>query len=142
MVEAKLTLIIVAKFEEILRLNKELQRFTQLHGIGPDQVFKLELILDELINNVIKHGEPKVPPRSIFITMSKDNECIEVEFSDDATLFNPLNQPEPALDSPLEERPVGGLGVHLVRKLSDEVKYSVHNGRNLIQFSLALDETA
>jgi serine/threonine-protein kinase RsbW len=55
---------------------------------------------------------------------------VEMQIEDDGAPFNPLELPEPAVDSPLDARPVGGLGVHLVRRLMDEVVYSRVGDRN------------
>jgi serine/threonine-protein kinase RsbW len=57
---------------------------------------------------------------------------IRVEVEDDATPFNPLEVPAPDLDRPLDERLVGGLGIHLVRQVMDGLDYQRLDGKNLV----------
>jgi len=55
-----------------------------------------------------------------------------VEVSDNGKPFNPLDHPEPDLNQPLEERPIGGLGIHLIRKFVDQLAYRRDAGRNIL----------
>ena len=67
----------------------------------------------------------------IEISLFSDDERVTVEISDDGRPFNPLTELEPPdVDAPLGDRPIGGLGVHLVRTLMDEMHYSRQDGKN------------
>jgi len=55
-----------------------------------------------------------------------------VEVEDDGRQFNPLELPEPDLEKKLEERPIGGLGIHLVRNLMDELEYRRTHNKNIL----------
>ena len=93
-----------------------------------DLVFKIDLVLDELATNIVKYGG-KVS--EIEISLSSEVEAVTIEITDDGRPFDPLNDvAEPDLDSPLNERRAGGLGVHLVRSMMDELHYRREQGKN------------
>ncbi|HEX4193960.1 MAG TPA: ATP-binding protein, partial [Stellaceae bacterium] len=60
----------------------------------------------------------------------REGEMIVTELSDDGRAFDPLNAPPPDLDSAIEDRRIGGLGVHLVKTMMDDVTYAYRDGRN------------
>jgi serine/threonine-protein kinase RsbW len=60
---------------------------------------------------------------------------LTIEFGDDGQAFNPLDRVAPDLSEPLESRPVGGLGLHMIRELADEAHYSRRDGRNVVRLS-------
>jgi len=87
-----------------------------------DLAFSANLCLEELITNTILHGLKGAANRFIHVRISISNEWLEILLKDDAPRFDPFNQaPRPNLDLDITERPVGGLGVHLVKTLMDEV---------------------
>ena len=59
-----------------------------------------------------------------------------MEFTDDGLAFNPIAQPLPDLEADIDERPIGGLGVHLVRELAERVDYTRTRGRNILKVIL------
>jgi len=99
----------------------------------PDLAFSANLCLEELITNTIQHGLKGEPDRSIQITMNRSEQWLEIILSDDAPPFDPFAEaPAPDLDLDVDERPIGGLGVHIVKTVMDEAHaYSSGNG-NLI----------
>jgi anti-sigma regulatory factor (Ser/Thr protein kinase) len=87
--------------------------------------------LDEILSNVVRHA---MPSRAAVIEMilSRDENLVRVEVVDDARPFNPLLVPAPDTSSPLELREPGGLGIALVRALTDEVQYERRGDRNRV----------
>lgn len=132
--------VIRADIHEIPGLFARIQRFGADCGIAEAALFKIELALDELINNVIDHGYPGRAPGEIAVRLRCEGDRIDIELSDDADLYDPFGIATPDLDADIEDRPLGGLGVHLVRSLMSEARYRVVDGRNSIQLSLALKE--
>ena len=93
-----------------------------------DLVFKVNLVLEELGVNVVNHGGDA---SEIEVLLAVSPDTVTVEIVDDGQPFNPLTDaPEPDLDSALEDRPIGGLGVFLVREMMDELHYSREDGKN------------
>ncbi len=98
-----------------------------------DLAFSANLCLEELITNTILHGLKGAADRFIHVRMSISDEWLEILLKDDAPRFDPFMQaPRPNLDLDINERPIGGLGVHLVKKLMDDVHAYYDDTGNLI----------
>lgn len=83
--------------------------------------FSVNLCLEEIIVNIIKHGLREAPGHTIHVRIRASDEILEIIIEDDAPRFDPFAQvPEPRLDLGIDQRPVGGLGVYMVKHLMDE----------------------
>lgn len=100
------------------------------HALTPEMVFDINVVLDELISNIIKYGYSDDAAHEIRVKLSATDTAVEIGIEDDGKAFDPFALPEPDLSLPLAERPVGGLGVHFVRKLMTDVQYKRENNRN------------
>ncbi len=99
----------------------------------PDLAFTVNLCLEELITNTIQHGLKGAPDRQILMRLSRSEEWLEVMLKDDAPPFDPfVEAPAPELESEVDARTVGGLGVHLVKTLMDDVRAFYDGSGNLI----------
>jgi len=99
----------------------------------PDLAFSANLCLEELITNTIQYGLANAPDHLIQIRIIRTREWLEILVKDDAPQFDPFNQvAQPDLDASVEDRPIGGLGVHLVRSLMDDASASYDGTGNLI----------
>lgn len=98
----------------------------------PDElVFKVKLAVEELGLNIIDHGYGNDDSREVEIRLSSHDGALTIEFIDEAPPFDPLSEtPAPDTSAGIEERPIGGLGVFLVRKMMDEVNYVREGNRN------------
>ncbi|MCP4560799.1 MAG: ATP-binding protein [Bosea sp.] len=99
-------------------------------------VFKLNLALDELITNTIAYGYAERKDGEIDIEMRRHDDRVVVRLIDQAVAFDPFEVAVADTTSSLEDRPVGGLGIHFVRTLIDEVSYSRDDDRNVITLTL------
>jgi anti-sigma regulatory factor (Ser/Thr protein kinase) len=91
--------------------------------IGSQDQFDLRLAVEEVTANVMMHGYEERSPGPLEIAFCADGEQVTVTISDRAAPFDPEQAPPPDLLAPPEERPVGGLGWHLVRQIVDQVVY-------------------
>jgi serine/threonine-protein kinase RsbW len=121
---------------EIPRLASTLEYFAEVGNIPSKALFRLNLALDELLTNVISYGYPEQRVGEIRIRVRFDGSRIEVRLADDALAFDPFSVPDPDVSSGLDERPIGGLGVHFVRTLMDEVSYSREGRENIVIIAL------
>lgn len=135
----RLDLVLKAQRSELPMLLTHVSRFAAENGIPPDAAFKMELAVDELANNVIDHGYPTGKAGEICISLAHHGSRVTIDFFDDACLFDPLGVPEPDMSSDIEARSPRGLGIHLVRSLMTESRYSVEGRHNRISLGLALD---
>lgn len=92
----------------------------------------LNLVLEELITNTIFYGYEDQNEHLIKIEMSFENQVITLKIEDDGKEFNPLLMAEPNIELSVQDREIGGLGIHFVRKLMDEVSYSRMNNKNIL----------
>lgn len=92
----------------------------------------MNLALEELVTNTISYGCSDGREHAITISLHLEGADLHMRVEDDAMAFNPLEREAPDLNAPLEERPIGGLGVHLVRKLMDDVRYERTGTHNVL----------
>ena len=124
------------QLSEIERLARIVHDFGRRHQIEPQIIYTMKLALDEILTNIISYAYDDAKEHIIVIRLSLDQEKWTVEVEDDGRPFNPLNAPEPDTKQLLGERPIGGLGIHLVRKLIDELEYRRQNDRNILVMRL------
>lgn len=103
-------------------------------GGDDDTAGDLVLAVNEAVTNVLLHGYDEQPGTVSMCVEAHDRDLL-VHLSDDAPLFDPTTVPTPDVNLPLEDRPLGGLGVHMMRQLSDELVYRVtETGKNELTF--------
>ena len=127
------------RFEEIEKLANAVNKALP----DRDLAFSVNLCLEELITNTILHGLKGAADRFIHVQISASNDWLEILLKDDAPRFDPFMQaPRPNLDLDINERPIGGLGVHLVKKLMDDVHTYYDGTGNLFVLYKALRHQA
>jgi anti-sigma regulatory factor (Ser/Thr protein kinase) len=120
------------KVSEIERFNQTLAEFGRRHGLAPKVVHDLNLALEEILTNIISYGYTDNREHEIKVRLSMQPGEVKAEVEDDGQPFNPLEVPEADTAQSLEERTIGGLGIHLVRKLMDGLEYKRQGDRNLL----------
>lgn len=91
---------------------------------------RANLVLEELVLNTLTHGDTS-GLTVIDLELESENQALTIRLSDDGSPFNPLTDaPEPDVTLPLAERPIGGLGVYLVRTMGEELEYRREDDRN------------
>jgi sigma-B regulation protein RsbU (phosphoserine phosphatase) len=124
------------RLDEIARVNDEFNAFAEAHEIDTKVRRSLNLVFDELMNNTISYGYDDEGEHEIHVVLRLKGGVLHVTISDDGTPFNPFDISAPDTTLSLEERPIGGLGVHLVRSVMDEVSYQRKGERNVITMSM------
>jgi anti-sigma regulatory factor (Ser/Thr protein kinase) len=93
-----------------------------------DLSFWVNLVLEEMTVNVVNYGGEV---SEIEVSLASDSESITIEITDDGAPFDPLTEaPEPDIEAKMEDRRIGGLGVHIVRTVMDELHYRREEGKN------------
>ena len=93
---------------------------------------KLKIIFDELLNNIISYAYTDDAEHEIEVCLEVVGHRLVVTIADDGLPFNPLTVEPADTISPLADRQVGGLGIHLVRNLVDEATYQRRVDRNVL----------
>jgi len=101
-------------------------------GLDPQKTYQLRLAVEELLTNVIKHGYGTArPDGQVLVDAQVSDHRVTVRLSDTAARFDPVTAPEPTdLDSPLQQRRIGQLGLYLARRAADILSYEYVNGTN------------
>lgn len=120
------------RMDELPRLQQALDAFAEEHGLARQILLELHLILEELVTNVIRHAYQDETEHEISVGLTLEAGRLRIEVEDDGLPFDPRHVPPPDVEAPLEDRPIGGLGLHLVRSLVDELRHRRHEGRNLL----------
>ena len=126
---------------EVERLGQVVAEFAELYHLPPNLGFEINMALEESLTNVISYGYDDSDEHEIMIRLSCKGEEVTAEVEDDGRPFNPLEAAAPDTSKPLEERPVGGLGIHLLRKLMDDVEYKRQQGKNLLAMKKRISST-
>jgi anti-sigma regulatory factor (Ser/Thr protein kinase) len=134
-----LEIVLTNRPEERPRLLRALEAFAAEHRL-PAKVFQAaDLALEEHMTNVFKHAYADTALHEIRVRLSCDGGALYVEVEDDGRAFNPLEAPPVDTSIPLEERPIGGLGIHLMRRFMDELDYRREGARNILRMTKHLE---
>ena len=115
--------VLASRLEGIATLADEMSQWAEEAGVPPKAAAHMNLMLDELITNVVLYGYGEGQPGDIRVEARLAANAMHVVLTDHAPAWDPLQAKAPDLESGIEERAVGGLGVHFVRTLADEVGY-------------------
>jgi anti-sigma regulatory factor (Ser/Thr protein kinase) len=130
--EQVLSAVLVNQLSEIARLGELAARFGEANRISTDDVLAINLVLDEVVINVVKYAFTDGQEHQIPVRLAREGNVVTIRVDDDGRPFNPLEAPPPNLDLPIEERPIGGLGIHIVKSTCDGIEYRREGGRNIL----------
>jgi len=124
------------QLSELDRVVEELEAFLEEAEVPTRARFNINLAVDEFVSNAINYGYPDGRAGEIDIHLARRDDRLAMTLRDDGDAFDPFTAPEPDLDASIEDRRIGGLGVHLVRKLADEFSYRREGERNVVSLTL------
>lgn len=128
-------LVIENRIQELDKLEPFLSHFFEQKSIDMSLLPQLDLALEEAVTNVIMYAYPEGETGTAELTVNVNNKQICSTLTDSGTPFNPLEQQEDNLDVSLEERKIGGLGIHLIKEIMSKVEYEYANGRNVLRMT-------
>jgi anti-sigma regulatory factor (Ser/Thr protein kinase) len=117
---------------ETRRLGAWVEDFAQRLQLSASVRQAFDLALVECVTNIISHSYEDNSEHWVRIRFQSAPGEARVEVEDDGRAFNPLTVPGVDTNAPLESRPIGGLGVYLIRRCMDEVQYRRENERNIL----------
>ena len=127
---ATLDLTVETRLEEMERLAAAVEGLGEEEDWPPALIFQVNLVLEELWLNVLNYGH-EGGSHEVLIRLISDDESLTIELTDDGRPFDPLEDaPVPDTSGELGERHIGGLGIHLVRTMMDELEYRREEGKN------------
>ncbi len=127
-----LTLHVRNKGDAIAPANEAVETWLATQEISPEAIFFASLTVEELVTNCIKYGYDDSAEHTIDIELSVANHTLTITVVDDGHAFDPLAVPAPDMSGAIEDRPIGGLGIHMLRELADNMSYERRDNTNRI----------
>ena len=119
--------------DQIPVLAEFVEQFCVELGLGMDWSFKLNLVLEEAVTNVILYAFPQDEVHTFTVSAEREGDLLTVVLRDNGVPFDPIkNAPQVDITQSAEERQIGGLGIFLIQELMDEVKYAREDGFNVL----------
>ena len=95
-------------------------------------MFEMNLALDELFTNIISYGFQDHQEHIIKVSISVEGDQLQMRIEDDGVPFNPLESEMPDIQCGIEECKIGGWGIHLIKKLMDDIQYQRVADNNIL----------
>lgn len=113
-----------SSLDAIPALAEEIEAWGEQSHIDMQTIFQINLILEELMTNIICYGHQQQAEKTIQLTLyQNDAHQLIITLLDEAPAFNPLQQESASIDADIDDRLIGGLGIHFVRTLTDHIDY-------------------
>jgi serine/threonine-protein kinase RsbW len=127
-----LLLFVPNDLAELELVSRRLEEFGREFKLSVGDVSAVNLAIDEILTNIILYGVPRREDHQVRVYVQLEGNTLTIEIDDGGRPFDPFTIPEPELDAALEDRPVGGLGIHIVRRLMDDMSYRWDDGHNIL----------
>jgi anti-sigma regulatory factor (Ser/Thr protein kinase) len=127
---ASLTLHVPGRVDAVHPATVQAEAWLAEQRVSFEAMYLVSLAIEELVTNCVKYGYRDSKAHTIDVVLSVENGTLTMDVIDDGNPFNPLEAPRPDLSLPIEARPAGGLGLHLLRELADEARYERRDSTN------------
>jgi anti-sigma regulatory factor (Ser/Thr protein kinase) len=128
----------LSRLDQLRPLQAFLEAFCANSGLPRQECLRLNLVLEELFTNTVKHGHRGDCDAPVWIGLTRADGAVQVVYEDKAPPFNPYARlSEPVVDTTVSMRKIGGLGVLLTKELAATRDYAYVFGRNRIRLTLA-----
>ena len=117
------TAIFLTKYEALNDMREFVRQAAEDANMGEGDIYSIQLAVDEACSNIIEHACDGECEEQIEITCTTSDDRLTILVHDHGEPFDPTSAPFPDLDAAIEDRPIGGLGIFLMRQLMDEIRY-------------------
>lgn len=138
--EEDMHIILKNDLGELNRLPQLVKDYVVENQLDNKWIFRLTLVLEEMVTNIISYGYPRGNQSTIEITFTLKDNSLVIMLKDYGQPFNPLTAPEPDTKGSMEERKVGGLGIHLVKNMMDQLSYHREGESNVLVMKKELSQ--
>jgi anti-sigma regulatory factor (Ser/Thr protein kinase) len=128
-----------SSLDELDQLCQNLETFGKKFGLSKKLIFEINLALDELFTNIISYGFKDNQEHTIKVTLKPQNDELCLCIEDDGKPFNPIDFETPNVSCSVEECKIGGLGIHIMKKLMDEVCYERCGDKNVLNLKKKIE---
>lgn len=127
-----MTLNIKNNISELTSLAPFVEQLAEAYDIAPDMTFKINLALDEAMANVVSYAYPEGIEGEISLTADKEDGILVLQITDEGSPFDPTKGGDVDITLSAENRPVGGLGIFLIKQMMDTVDYQRIGKKNVL----------
>ena len=128
------------QLSELKHFKERFNAFAENNGFSKPKRREMNVVFDELLGNIVSYAYTDEQEHTIEVRVEFFGDRLTVTIEDDGIPFNPLEKDTPDTELPLEERKIGGLGIHLVRGLMDDFKYERRETQNVVTLVKFLDD--
>jgi anti-sigma regulatory factor (Ser/Thr protein kinase) len=130
MVSHKYSFELKSDLSELETLCQHLNKFGNVTGLSEACITDINICLDELFTNIVSYGFADDLEHKIRFAINLDNNVLTLNIEDEGIPFNPLEKKDPEIPADLIDVRIGGLGIHIIRKLMDDISYKRKRGKN------------
>jgi serine/threonine-protein kinase RsbW len=130
MVSHKYSFELKNDLSELETLCQHLNKFGQTSGLSEACITDINICLDELFTNIVSYGFVDDLEHVVRFAINLEDCVLKLNIEDDGIPFNPIEQKDPEIPADLIDVRIGGLGIHIVRKLMDNFRYKRERGKN------------
>lgn len=127
-----LVLNIKNDISEIAQLAPFVDKLADAYGISPDVLFQLNLALDEALANSVNYAYPEGTTGMVVLEVDAEDNMLVLRLMDYGTPFDPTLKGDVDTTLSVEQRPIGGLGIFLIKQMMDEVTYKREENMNIL----------
>ena len=129
-----------AKIADITEATEFVERQLEEVDISPKAQMQINVCIDEIFSNIVNYGYPKGPgPVTVEFIRDDEKRSVSLRFTDEGIPYNPLVKDDPDVTLSAEERQIGGLGIYMVKKVMDDMRYYYEDGKNILVITKNLD---
>jgi anti-sigma regulatory factor (Ser/Thr protein kinase) len=125
------------EIESVYRIQKFVKSGLSPEATNKKKCFAIDLVIEELVVNIATYGVKDLKTGVIAVCTSIEDEALYIGISDNGPAFNPLEEKDPNIFVPLEDRQLGGLGIYLVKQFVKDIQYERKDHKNLIRLWIA-----
>ena len=134
----QLQLTLPAEQDSVAILAEAVESLAEAGDWPADVKFHVDLVLEEITQNIVSYGYPDGRPGQFEVSIGKQGNLLIIVIEDDGIPFDPFSLAVPNTDLSLEERSIGGLGVHFARTLMDAHRYERVADHNRVELTKSL----
>ena len=132
---------IINQFDELVRVASWVESLARQYQLSPQTVFKLELVLDEALPNIISYAYPDQENHEILISLLVKVNDVTLEIIDDGRPFNPFALETPVRQESLETAKIHGRGIRLIKSFTTEQEYRRIDQANFFRVNILLNDS-
>lgn len=132
MAPSRLSIDLKNDLSELDRLQERVEAFSNRAGLPAKHCCQINIVLEELFSNIVSYGYQDCKTHLIHMALSLESCCLTIRIEDDGIAFDPTDVQQPDVECTLEDRPIGGLGIHMVRNFTRDIRYQRTANKNIL----------